>query len=144
MKNENHLNAEISKKLRVLHNHGYYHTKISDRFSAGVSDFLIWGRGRSAALEVKFVKNWPSDAAALLDHTFTGPQLTFMESIELTKNPAFGLVAVEEARSFFLIPYNALPESGNWATGDFRSKRWIRTDWMDVQELVNVMLGDLI
>ena len=70
MRNENAFNAWLSKELRSLHSKGFHHAKISDKFTAGVSDFLIWGLGKSVVIESKYVKEFPKDTSDLLEHTF--------------------------------------------------------------------------
>ena len=116
MKNENALNAYLGKELRKLSPR--VHTiKISDKFTSGISDFLLYTEGTSIAVEVKFVPELPSYKAQLLQHPFTGEQLTFLESIDLTNNRAFGLVVI--GKMAYPVPACFIPETGNWMCSDF-------------------------
>ncbi|NDG28273.1 MAG: hypothetical protein EB120_13995, partial [Proteobacteria bacterium] len=75
MKNENEFNAALSKALRRLQPRVFM-IKASDKFTIGISDFLIFGFGKTLALECKYAREWPSDKAQLLKHPFTGEQQT--------------------------------------------------------------------
>lgn len=121
MKNENAFNAYLSKEFRSRHNRlGCFHVKASDKFTAGVSDFLLWMNSHSAGLETKLVKTIDrKPTTLLLDHTFTGAQLTFLESMRLTGNYAYGLVGVLDTSRMLLIESANLPESGNWTASEF-------------------------
>ena len=143
MRNENAFNAWLSKELRTLHSKGFHHAKISDKFTAGVSDFLIWGLGKSVVIESKYVKEFPKDTSDLLEHTFSGAQITFLESIGLTGNRAFGLIAVGDRKggSLFLIPWKEIPDSGNWKVADFKIGKNIgRYHWDEWKEMIGFAL----
>lgn len=120
--NENNFNAWLSKELRTMHGRGFHHVKISDKFTAGISDFIIWGMNSSVVIESKYISELPQkDSTKLLTHPFEGDQQTFMESVSLTGNRAFGLVAIGDKTrgSLFLIENKVIPPSGNWKTKDF-------------------------
>jgi len=137
MKNENdfnrYLSKEFSKRSPELH-----YLKASDKFTAGVSDFLLWHAGRSAALECKFVSTWPSDKANLLKHTFTGAQKTFLESITLAHGRGVGLVAVGSEKMFYVFREAHIPTNGNWKTGDFRACRYHAYPFKSIDDFVRV------
>lgn len=104
MKTENELNAALSKyfrsKMPKLHP-----VKVADKVTLGVSDFLLFCAFTSVGLEVKFVKELPMrDTSKVLTHEFSGAQLTFLESIELTGNRGYGLIGVREWDQMILIP----------------------------------------
>lgn len=120
MRDENALNSHIGKQLTKLQPRGLAYMKAADKFRSGVSDFLVWWQGNSFAIEVKFIKDWPSDKAKLLTHQFKPEQITFLENIDLSENGAFGLVGVDSERLMYLIPLELIPRSGNWKTGEFR------------------------
>lgn len=140
MKNENEFNAALSKSLRRLQP-SVFIIKASDKFTIGISDFLIFGFGKTLALECKYVREWPSDKALLLRHPFTGEQQTFLESMQLSGHAAFGLVAVGETKEMFLIPGSRIPRDGNWDTGSFKTESHALISWLDPMELTRKTLG---
>lgn len=137
MKTENEFNAYLSKELKRWRPE-VYTMKAADKFRTGVSDFILWGWGRSVALETKFIKEWPSERGKLLKHPFTGPQLTFFRNIQGTGCHAFGLIAVKEERKMFAISAGHIPESGNWKTKDFLdcSPVCVTLDWKSIESLL--------
>jgi len=139
MKTENDFNAVYGKKLRVLQPKIHV-VKISDKFTDGLSDFLLFGPSGAVALENKFIKKWPSDNAKLLIHPFTGSQLTFLESIWLSGNRAYGMVAIDDSKEMFLIPYMNIPSTGNWRTKDFKdASHIIELEWLDTGHITTVL-----
>lgn len=142
MKNENAFNAFLSNKLRTLQNHGYHHLKTSDRFTAGIPDFLIWGHGKSLALEVKFIQHIPSNGCFLLQkHPFTGAQRTYLESIGLTGNRAFGLIGVQSEEVLYLIEWKHLEE--NWVAEKFNDVPHRTFPFSHWRGMIDVALGVL-
>lgn len=121
MKDENDFNARLSRELRKLHPKTY-HTKTSDRFSVGISDFLIWRGGKTLAIEIKFCKCLAEKNLVLLKHPFTGAQQTQLENHELVGNRAFGGVYINDSNQFVVIPRSLITQSGNWYTHDFKEK----------------------
>lgn len=121
MKNENQFNAYLSKEFRARHSrHEIFHLKASDKFTAGVSDFLLWGNGYSCGLETKFTDTIDRKANTLvLEHTFTGAQQTYLESMRIAGSGNYGLVAVKDISAMFLINGVQIPESGNWTAQEF-------------------------
>ena len=139
MKNENDFNKFLSKELRKL-GPSLFALKASDKFSAGVSDFLTWYNCHSTVIESKFVRDWPSDRAKLLQHTFTGPQRTFMESVELAGCRGIGLVGIGSEKRFFVVDFSQIPEGGNWKTWDFKKKRYSAYPFQCVPQFVEAWL----
>lgn len=142
MKTENDFNRYLSKELSKFHPH-IHHFKASDKFTAGVSDFILWGRGTSLALEVKFIKDFPKGNGQLLKHPFTGAQKTFMESIELAHHTACGLIAVGANKSMYLVPHEVIPENGNWTWLEFNKLRidlkWFY--WSSLRGMLELFFG---
>lgn len=133
MKNENEFNAKFGKELRKFRN--LHHYKASDKFTIGVPDFTIWCSGFSVALEMKFVKEW-SAGKLIKSHEFTGPQVTFLESVGLTRNLAFGGVYNDTTQELFFILWNVIPKEGNWHSDIFRGCNYPVFKWNDIAGIV--------
>ena len=141
MKTEGDFNRLLSRELRKA-GPGLYHLKTADRFTVGISDFLIWNMGKTVALETKFVNGIPSEKASLLKHPFSGAQITFLESMALSGNAAFGGIYLNELNLFYLIPGGSIPTTGNWKTKDFfKSGFPIFKLWSEINSLIGVMFG---
>lgn len=122
MKTENDFNAELSKKLKK-YSPEVHTIKISDKFTVGISDFLIMCMGKTLALETKFEKSFPQrQTSQVLSHPFSGAQLTFLESVALAGNMGYGMVAIEETQKMYVFPYAAIPVSGNFTRAEFESR----------------------
>ena len=132
---ENDFNAMLSKNLRKL-SPSVFFIKASDKFTIGISDFLIWHNHTCAALECKYVAAWPGQRSQLLKHPFKGGQTTFLESIALTGNRGFGLIGVGECTRMFLVPWNEIPAGGNWTTNEFIARPYRSFDFGSVGNLV--------
>ena len=140
MRDEKAFNSHLSKCFKAMERPGEdftFYMKAADKFRSGVSDFLLWRRGYSIALETKFVKKLGGDSSLLLKHVFSGPQRTFLESVALSGNEAFGLVAVDEARTMYLIPSEEIPESGNWKTHEFLAQSFERYPFDEVKKMLS-------
>jgi hypothetical protein len=135
MKGENDFNRDLAKDLRGFK--GLHYVKVSDKFTIGISDFIIWMEGTSIALESKFVKDWPKGHLPLLGHEFTGPQQTFLESVARTGNRAFGIVYVDCERKIFVIPWDHIPRNGNWTTEEFRQSNYFSVYRYDTEGLIH-------
>lgn len=136
MKNENEFNAELSKRLKRLRPvvHAY---KVCDRFTEGVSDFIIWIKSTSIGVESKFVSKLPkNDGLVLAKHPFTGPQITFLDNLLLTGNKGVGLVGIEERGLMYIIPSEVIPPSGNWKLSYFDSMNFKSVPILDVDSLL--------
>lgn len=142
MKNENQFNAYLSKEFRARHNRlKIYHMKASDKFTAGVADFLLWGNSYSCGLETKFIDAIPKkDNTLLLEHPFTGTQLTFLESLRIAGSGNYGLVAVKDTSTMFLINGIHLPELGNWSAREFASQEKKFFHFNDIEGLLAEIL----
>lgn len=141
MRNENAFNAFLSKEIRKF-GPEVFAIKVSDKFTVGISDFLVFGFGKTLALETKFVRKWPGDNKLLLDHTFSGGQVTFLESMHLAGHRAYGAVAVEETRRVYFMAWNRIPESGNWKTKEFREQSFPSFPWEEVDRMLAWHLKD--
>ena len=138
---ENDFNAELSKHLRKMTPEVHY-IKASDKFTVGISDFLLWHKGTCAAVESKYVREWPRPSANLLKHAFTGPQVTFLESVALTKNKAYGLIGVGEEQKMYLVNWVQIPPSGNWTTRQFIEMQFTTFAIKDVDGLVRWIFNE--
>lgn len=137
MKNEHALNSSLSKGMNYF-SPNLKHVKISDKYSIGISDFLLWMDGESAAMEVKFIKDYPKRGGTkLLSHPFSGVQLSFLHEIDATKNGGYGLVGVDSERRMYIIPYWRLPEEGNWTKDSFKHEEYMWYDFKDIDGLLN-------
>lgn len=139
MKSEGEYNAFLSKEFKKrspeLHS-----VKIADKFSVGISDFIIWNCATSAGLEVKFIKDWPiRSTTKILKHPFAGAQKTFLESIALTRNAGWGLIAVESEKRAYAIPYDKIPDTGNWTHEDFLIEGFTWIHYEDVDNLIKLL-----
>jgi len=143
MKDENAFNASLSKRLKRLEKKPNFtlYIKPADKFREGISDFLIFRSGKTLALETKFVGDWPSDKALLLKHEFSGAQQTFLESMVLSGNLAFGLVAVDSEKKMFLIPQHGIPESGNWNTGYFKENMGVMFRYDGLESMIEMLMS---
>lgn len=138
MKDENAFNAHLSKELKKLERPGAdftFYMKAADKFRSGVSDFIIWRRSLSIAIESKFTKLIGN--GLLLSHPFSGPQLTFLESIALSGNEAYGLVGIGEEKAMYLIPYKQIPREGNWQSSDFFKRGFYSFSFGSVEPMLD-------
>jgi hypothetical protein len=141
MKSEGEFSGLFSKELKKYWPQ-LYHIKASDKFTLGISDFLIWLDGISVALEMKFVMCTPSNKAMILKHNFSGAQVTFLESMSLAKVRAYGGVYLKETQLFYLIPYKDMPREGNWKTKEFLEKEYTSYKmWNEFPRLIGDMFG---
>ena len=142
MKNEHALNAHLAK-LMNRKAPGFKYVKLADKYTIGLSDFLMWYGGDSTAMEVKFVKFFPKrDDTILLAHPFKGTQLSFLREIEMTHHKAWGLIGVDDEREMHLIPNYEIPSSGNWTSSMFRQADFPCYDFSDIDGLLKGMFGD--
>ena len=118
MKTEGQFNAHLGKELTKL-SPAVNYLKVADKFQIGISDFLIWYRGKTLAAECKFVTQLPKPESNLLKHSFSGAQKTFLESMCLSGNMAIGIVGIDELQTFYTFPWTDIPPDGNWKTEDF-------------------------
>lgn len=138
MKDENAFNAHISKELKKLERPGpdfTFYLKAADKFRSGVSDFIIWRRSLTIAIESKFAKVVGN--GLLLSHNFSGAQITFLESMALAGNEAYGLVGVGEEKAMYLVPYNQIPREGNWQAKEFFGKGFYSFSFGSVEPMLD-------
>lgn len=138
MKDENAFNSHLSKELKRLERTGpdfTFYMKAADKFRSGVSDFLIWRKSLTIAVESKFTKT--AGNGLLLSHPFSGPQLTFLESIALSGNEAYGLIGIGEEKAMYLVPYKRIPKEGNWQSKDFFESRFYSFSFGSVEPLLD-------
>jgi len=124
MKTENEFNAFIGKEIRKLEPHGYLLLKVAEKYHIGVPDFFLWHNKSCAAIEAKFVREMPKRGGLVLKHAFDGRQVGFLRRVAATSNPAWGIIAIHEEKRIVALPYNQIPDSGNWngtLPEDFRS-----------------------
>ncbi len=118
MRNENELNASLSRIWRSHERDGFLAVKVAQKYHIGVSDFFIWHKGLCAAVETKFVLTLPP-RALVLKHAFQGPQLNFLRRVKQSGGaPSYGLIAVHDEKTYVVFDYNNIPEAGNWKGKD--------------------------
>jgi hypothetical protein len=145
MKNENEFNAHLAAEFRKIRNAGKLGVKkLSERFEAGASDFLLVKEGKCLLLECKFIKEFPvKPDTQVLGHQFTGPQLKFMDDLALGGALGYGLVAIKPMHAMMLIPREVI-STGNWSLRDFSrlSFEYGRLmGWGQIGTLLSSMLG---
>ena len=139
MKNEGEFNMHLSKDFKRRQPE-LYALKVADKFSIGISDFLLFYVGTCIGMEVKLIKDWPiRKTTKIMTHPFAGGQRTFLESIKLTRNDGFGLVGVDSERRMYCIPMLKIPESGNWTHQDFVAEGFKSFDFDEIEQLINYM-----
>jgi hypothetical protein len=109
MKNEGEFNAFLSRHFR-RHLPRVTSIKVSDRFTAGVSDFILWHEGRSTVLEAKFIKCFGKNGRPTLDHPFSAAQMNFMKNVNHTANGSYGVVGVGDERVMYLLNFSLMSE----------------------------------
>jgi hypothetical protein len=112
MKDENEFNAKLSQRFSRLRPE-LMHVKVSDRFGIGLSDFILWHRGRSVVIESKFIRDLPALNGNVLKRVFTPEQITFMTLIKNSDTKAYGLIGCHETKSMWLIDPLWLNSKGN-------------------------------
>lgn len=122
MKTENEFNAFVTKQIQKLGS-SYKAIKASDRFHIGISDWLIYHDGKAIAVESKFVKKIPK-SGKLLGHTITGPQITFLKTMELAGTRGFVIIGFGELGQIAVIPTEEIPKEGNYNVKDLSTEHW--------------------
>lgn len=122
MKTENDFNAYLSKQFKRMRN--LRALKTADKYSPGISDFLLWKDGKGAFLETKYIKDYPKPNRKLLTHTFSTKQLSFLEEGELRGGcPAWGAIGVGSEKKIYCFPWYLIPSDGNWKTEEFLKQK---------------------
>lgn len=141
MKTEGELNGKLGKMLNKKSPELKY-VKVADKFTLGISDFLIWWRGMSAAVEVKFIKVYPKRGSSkLLSHPFSGTQLSFLFEMECSGAFSFGLVGVDCEKRLYLVPREEIPKTGNWEHLRFKESQYTWYDYKDIDGLLEGIFG---
>lgn len=118
MKSENDFNRYLSKQFKAMR--GLVHIKTADKYTPGVSDFLLWSGGKGAFLETKFIRKMPRVTANLLKHPFSSKQVSFLKGMtNVAGCPAWGAVGVFEEKRIYCLPSWMIPFEGNWKVVDF-------------------------
>lgn len=152
MKTENEFNALMSSKLRTMWGMTedcIFHMKPNDRITDGISDFIIWFQGKTLAMENKFIKDIKDGSKAqVLQHVFSGAQLSFLRSQRYAGNRAMGLVAVDAHKCFYIFELSEIPESGNWKSDEFldiiSTKERFTTNEDGFKRMINYVFGRLL
>lgn len=113
MATENDFNAYLTTHIRRMGTR-YKVLKIADKAKTGIADLLVFHDGRALAIECKHIKDLPAGRRQALGHAVSGPQQTFLKSMELAGVPGFVLIACEADRTMTIVPSRFVPESGNW------------------------------
>jgi penicillin-binding protein-related factor A (putative recombinase) len=137
MATENDFNAYLSTHIRRMGT-AYKALKIADKVKAGLSDFLIFYKGRAVAMECKHMKTFPTGKRRALKHPVSGPQLTFLKGMALAGVPGFVVIASAEERLITLIPADEVPLLGNWSRAELEEARRVHGvySYMDIPKMV--------
>jgi len=120
MNTEGEFNAFITKEIRML-GQEYKAIKLSDRFRIGLPDWIMIYKGRTIAVEAKFVKKTPTKGR-LLNHPITAPQLSSLKSMALAGCGCWGLIANGETRRMAAVALTGIPETGNFSCDLFTNE----------------------
>jgi len=144
MNNEHQLNAYLTLAIKGLGN--YMYLKTSEKYMAGVSDFLVWHKGMGLALEVKLCKGKKTDRQKLLGHPFSSRQLSFLHGFNyIGGGHAFGLVGVADEKRLYPVKWDVMPSSGNWQYGEFMEKHKLYFGYKEIDKLMEYMFyGDIV
>lgn len=115
MKTENDFNRHVTKQIRLLGT-SVCAVKFSDRFKAGISDWMIFKAGRVVAAESKFIRELPGPRATnVLKHPVSGPQFTFLKKMTLCGARSFVFLGIGCLKKIVLIRQIEVPQSGNFS-----------------------------
>jgi len=137
MKTENEFNAFVTKQIQKLGS-AYKAIKASDRFHIGISDWLIYHDGKAIAVESKFIKKKPK-SGKLLGHTITGPQITFLKTMELAGTRGFVIIGIDEICQIAVIPSDKIPKDGNYNVKEFHTDYWYY--FSEIESMLNFMFN---
>lgn len=140
MRTEGDFNGYLSKKFNRLKPELKY-IKIADKFTIGISDFLMWRYGKSCAIESKFIKEWPKRMTSkVLSHPFKGTQISFLKEMDMAGCNSFGLIGVECEKKMYLIPHRWISEGGNFRHDLFLESNFQSFDFKDIEGLLEKVL----
>lgn len=117
MKTENDFNSDITSWFKKQLSPHYHAVKIADKYQVGISDFLIWGEGKSVPLESKYIREFPAAGSKLLKHPFTAEQMVFLRQLYTAGTLGYGSIGVASEKMIYMIPYPLLQT--NWTTQEF-------------------------
>jgi len=118
MRNEGDLNRFLTKEIKKIPR--VMVVKASDKYTPGISDFLLWKDGRGAFLETKFVTKLPNLNRLLLRHRFSSKQVGFLKGMtNMGGCPAWGAIAIGDEKTLYCFPSWHIPSEGNWKTEEF-------------------------
>ena len=118
--------------------------KTSEKYMAGVSDFLVWQEGIGLAMEVKMAKKRLVNKEArgkLLAHPFSSKQISFLKGFsKIGGGKAWGVVCLSDLKRIYPVKWDEIPASGNWDAGDFLSKHGDTfVDILEIEDLMHYM-----
>ena len=143
MKTEGQFNAYLSKEIK-RYSPRVHVIKVADKFTTGISDFIIWCNGRSMGLESKFIDDLPKrKSTKIFSHPFSGAQVTFLESLNLAGSFGFGIVAIESQKKFYVIDYDRIPPGGNFTLEEWESTGKIPWNYDQVEDFIQYYFGPL-
>jgi len=123
MQTEHRLNAQITTVLKKV---GYMYIKTSEKYMAGVSDFLVWRDGIGLALEVKMSRKRMLNKEVkgkLLSHPFSSKQISFLKGFSIIGGGrAWGVICLSDLSRLYPVRWDELPASGNWDAKEFLEK----------------------
>jgi len=124
------------KKIRWIH-----FIKAADKYSPGISDFLIWGQGKGVFIENKFVKIRPSPNSKLLTHPFSSKQVSFLRGMTIVSGcPAWGVIYIASEKTLHCVPSWLLPFEGNWKTKDFFAEHTFPVT--DIEKMIQTIFSE--
>lgn len=141
MRTEHQLNAHITTVLKKT---GFMYLKTSEKYMAGVSDFLVWKDGIGLAMEVKMAKKRLTNNTAigkLLGHPFSSKQISFLKGFsKIGGGKAWGVIYLPTLKRVYPVRWSEIPDSGNWSTKDFFDNHGNTfVDFMEIKDLMYYM-----
>jgi hypothetical protein len=144
MSSEGDFNSDLAKELKKYRPQ-VFSVKSSDKYTAGISDFLLWGNGKSVGLEVKLshqgLDDFNKPKKPMLVHTFSPGQMLFLRHIRATGNQAYGLVVCKPHKSMFLVDTPLINTTGNVSLEAILSCRCFGIDAAGVEGLLAYLFG---
>ena len=118
MKTENDFNRYLTVQFKTIK--WLKFLKTADKYTPGVSDFLLWTQGKGAFLETKFIKKIPKLSSLLLRHPFNSKQVSFLRGMtNVAGCPAWGGIGVLDEQKIYCVPSWMIPMEGNWRVEEF-------------------------
>lgn len=141
MKTEHEFNKFLTRQFKILGTE-YKAIKTSDRFKIGLPDWIVIHKGRTVAIEVKFVRSIPKKGK-LLKHEVSGAQRSNLTSFKLAGAPSFVLIGVGDQKTMYV--FRSL-DSGNITVEELNEligvyNTW-RHDFSDVKDMIKRMIQE--